>query len=164
MLIEPLAMKHWEAYATIWADPQMTLFIGGNPRRRNESWYKFAASAGLWNLIGYGYWAFTDKHSGILLGVGGLAQWERGISELEGVPEAGWGFAPEAWDRGYATEAMTAVLDWSDSILQAPEVRCIIDPDNRASHRVAAKLGFRKIGYCEAPIGPSNIFSRKARG
>lgn len=164
IILEPLAIKHWEAYATMWADPQMTQFISGTPRSRNESWYKFAASAGLWNVLGYGYWAFTERASGALLGVGGLAQWERGIAELDGFPEAGWGFAPGAWGKGYATEAMAAALEWSDATLKASEVRCIIDPGNQASHHVAGKLGFQKIGYCEAAIGPSDIFSRKAGG
>jgi RimJ/RimL family protein N-acetyltransferase len=164
IILEPLAMKHWEPYATMWADPHMTKFIGGKPRTRNESWYKLAASAGLWNMVGYGYWAFTERMSGSLLGVGGLSQWERDIAELEGFPEAGWGFAPDSWGNGYATEAMAAVLAWSDGELKAPEVRCIIDPGNEASHRVAGKLGFVKIGYCEEPIGPTNIFARKAGG
>jgi RimJ/RimL family protein N-acetyltransferase len=164
LIAEPLAMKHWEPYAIIWADPRMTEFIGGKPRARNESWSKLAASAGLWSLLGYGYWAFTGRESGALLGVGGLSQWERGISELQGIPEAGWGFAPDGWGKGYATEAMSAVLAWGDSVLKLPEVRCIIDPGNQASHRVAEKLGFRKIGYCEEPIGPNIIYSRNGAG
>jgi RimJ/RimL family protein N-acetyltransferase len=164
LIIEPIAMKHWEPYAIMWADPRMTEFIGGKPRTRNESWYKFAASTGLWNVIGYGYWAFVERKSGTLLGVGGLSHWERDIKELDGFPEAGWGFAPDGWGKGYATEAMTAVLAWSDGVLEAPEVRCIIDPGNLASHRVAEKLGFVKIGYCDAAIGPTNIYARKLRG
>jgi RimJ/RimL family protein N-acetyltransferase len=164
LIIEPLAMKHWEAYSVMWADPRTTEFIGGKPRTPTESWGKFSASAGLWNLLGYGYWAFTDREGGTLLGVGGLSQWQRGIAALDGFPEAGWGFAPDAWGKGYATEAMAAALEWSDAVLKAPEVRCIIDPGNHASHHVATKLGFLKIGYCEDAIGPTNIFSRKRLG
>ena len=93
-----------------------------------------------------------------------VAQWQRGIAELEGFAEAGWGFAPDAWGKGYATQAITAALAWSDKALDAPEIRCIIDPGNTASHRVADKLGFVQIGYCEEPIGPTNIYSRIVRG
>jgi RimJ/RimL family protein N-acetyltransferase len=164
MILTALSLNHWDAYAAMWADPRTTEFIGGKPREHTESWLKFSASAGLWNLLGYGYWAFTDRQSGALLGVGGLSQWSRGIAELEGFPEAGWGFAPDAWGKGYATEAMAAVLAWSDAALDATEIRCIIDPGNVASHRVADKLGFVQIGYSEDAIGPTTIYSRKARG
>jgi RimJ/RimL family protein N-acetyltransferase len=162
MILTALSTSHWPAYAAMWVDPRMTEFIGGKPRTYTESWSKFSASAGLWPLIGYGYWAFTDGRSGALLGVGGLSQWHRGIAELEGFPEAGWGFAPEAWGKGYATEALNAVLAWSDTVLNAPEVRCIIVPGNASSQRVAQKLGFIEIGYNEEPIGPNIVYSRKA--
>ncbi len=148
----------------MWADPRMTEFIGGMPRSRNESWYKFCASAGLWNMLGYGYWAFTDRKSGTLLGVGGLSQWERGIDLLDGFPEAGWGFAPDAWGKGLATEAISEVLHWSDTTLKAPEVRCIIVPDNAASIRVAEKLGFCFLEHSESALGSNDVFARKARG
>lgn len=161
MILMALSLDHWPAYAAMWADPRTTEFIGGKPGSTTESWGKFLASAGLWPLLGYGYWAFTDRKSGALLGVGGLSQWHRGIPELDGFPEAGWGFAPEAWGKGYATEAITAVLEWSDSKLKAPEVRCIIDPGNIVSRRVAKKLGFVQFGSCDEPIGPTDLFARK---
>ncbi len=156
----PLSMAHWDDYAAMWADPRMTQFIGGKPRSRNESWYKFCASAGLWNMLGYGYWAFTDKESGALLGVGGLSQWERGIDGLEGFPEAGWAFAPDAWGRGLATQAMRAVLSWADEVLEKPEIRCIIDPENTASLRVAEKLGFAEMDRIDDKIGPVVLMQR----
>lgn len=162
MILTALSLDHWPAYAAMWADPRTTQFIGGKPRTYTESWGKFSASAGLWSLLGYGYWAFTDRQSGALLGVGGLSHWERGIVELEGFPEAGWGLAPEAWGKGLATEAISAVLRWSDDVLKAHEVRCIIDPGNAVSRRVAEKLGFVQFGSCNEPIGPNDLYSRKA--
>lgn len=162
MSLTALGIEHWEANAAMWADPRTTEFIGGKPRARNESWIRFAAASGLWNLVGYGYWAFVDRNTGKLLGVGGLSQWERGIAELEGFPETGWAFIPDAWGKGYATEAMTAVLDWADTGLRLPETRCIIDPDNSASHRVATKLGYVPFACSEAAIGPVHVYARKS--
>ena len=164
VILEPLSVRHWEDYAAMWADPRTTKFIGGKPRTRNESWIKFCAGAGLWSLLGYGYWAFTDRATGALLGVGGLSQWERGIAELDDYPETGWGFAPDAWGKGYATEAMRAALDWTDTALEIRETRCIIDPENQSSQRVAAKLGYTKMGHNADAIGPVDIYARKARG
>lgn len=112
--IEPMALSHWEAYAAAWADPRMTEFIGGEPRSRNTSWGKFLGGIGLWTLLGYGYWSFVERATGAFVGNGGLASFERGLSELVDYPEAGWAFVPDAWNKGYATEAMTAILNWAD--------------------------------------------------
>ena len=142
----------------------MTEFIGGKPRTRTESWGKFLAAAALWQFMGYGYWSFLDRASGKFLGNGGLAWFDRGVAGLEGVPEAGWAFIPDAWGKGLATEAMAAVLAWGDTALKAPEIRCIIDPGNRASRRVADKLGFRFLAVADEPMGRIELFSRQRGG
>lgn len=163
LTLAPLSLEHWEAYAAAWADERMTAFIGGKPRARQESWVKFTQAAGLWPLLGYGYWAFLDRATGAFLGNGGLARFERGIDELEGFPEAGWAFVPDAWGRGLATEAIAAVLDWSDKALNA-EVRCIIDPGNVASQKVASKLGFQHFADNEGAIGKVGVYRRPQSG
>jgi RimJ/RimL family protein N-acetyltransferase len=157
--IEPMALAHWEEYAAAWADPRMTEFIGGEPRIRNISWGKMLQGIGLWSLFGYGYWSFVERESGKFVGNGGLAQFERGIPELEGYPEAGWAFAPDAWGKGYATEAMAAILRWADAA-NLGEIRCIIDPGNAASHNVAAKLGFEKFAESHDVMGELFIYRR----
>ncbi|MFM2098749.1 MAG: hypothetical protein RLZZ366_288 [Pseudomonadota bacterium] len=160
LILRAPSLDDWEAYAAAWADPQLTTYIGGQPRTRNESWGKFSAAAGLWALLGYGYWSIIDRASGIFLGTGGLAQFERGLAELRGYPEAGWAFIPDAWNKGIATEAMAAVLAWADSTLAAPEIRCIIDPANVASASVAAKLGFEHMGEVDFPPGTTVVYRR----
>lgn len=160
--IEPISLHHWDAYAAAWADPRMTKFVGGKPRTEAENWIKFLSGSALWNFLGYGYWTFCDGQTGRYLGTGGLAQFRRGIAELEGHIEAGWGFVPDAWGKGYATEAMKAVLGWADNVLNEPEIRCIIDPDNAASHNVAAKLGFTKVAESRDVIGDLFVYSRQS--
>ena len=162
LLVTALSLQHWEAFAEAWADPRMTEFIGGTPRTRNESWGKFLQGIGLWSLFGYGYLAFVDRETGAFLGNGGLAQFERGVPEIEGFPEAGWSFTPDSWGRGLATEGMSAILAWADATLNEPEIRCMIDPDNAASHNVASKLGFSKIAESRDVIGNVFVYSRRS--
>jgi RimJ/RimL family protein N-acetyltransferase len=151
------------AYAAMWADERVTAFIGGKPRTRTESWARFIGMHGLWALCGYGYWLFADRQSDALVGVGGLASFERGIAELEGFPEAGWALAPDHWSKGLVSEAMEAVMRWSDAELGAPEIRCIIDPGHGASEHVAAKLGFTHIGEAWLDPKPINVYARLVR-
>ncbi|MBA4306384.1 MAG: N-acetyltransferase [Sphingopyxis sp.] len=159
--IEPMSLAHWAAYAAAWADPRMTEFIGGEPRSRNTSWGKFLAGIGLWSLLGYGYWSFVERETGAFVGNGGLARFERGLPELEDFPEAGWAFVPDAWGKGYATEALTAILQWADEEARLGEIRCIIDRGNSASHNVAAKLGFTKFAESHDVIGDLFIYRRE---
>lgn len=157
--IEPMSSAHWADYAAAWADPRMTAFIGGEPRTPNVSWGKMLQGIGMWTLFGYGYWSFIERDSRRFVGNGGLAQFKRGIPELENIPEAGWAFIPDAWGKGYATEAMTAILGWADEKALG-EIRCIIDTGNAASHNVARKLGFSKFAESHDVIGDLFIYQR----
>lgn len=86
---------------------------------------------------------------------------ERGLPELVDYPEAGWAFVPDAWGKGYATEALTAILHWADHEARLGEIRCIIDRGNTASHNVAGKLGFVKFAESHDVIGDLFIYRRE---
>jgi RimJ/RimL family protein N-acetyltransferase len=159
LTIREIALTDFEAYAIAWADPRTTEFIGGGARGRNLSWTKFLQAAGMWPVLGYGYWVFTDRKTGAYLGMGGLSFMERGIDQLEGFVEAGWALAPDAWGRGIATEAVQAIVRWADMQNMA-ELRCIIAPENTPSIRVAEKNGFTQIDEVENELGRSLVFSR----
>lgn len=60
--------------------------------------------------------------------------------------QLGYWFAPEAWGRGYATEAARAVLDMARHALGLREVLAHRYHDNPASGRVLEKLGFVETG------------------
>lgn len=64
--------------------------------------------------------------------------------------ELGYRFCRAAWGRGVATEAATACLDHAFRTLALPEVVAVVDPDNRGSLSVIAKLGFRPAGRRQA--------------
>jgi RimJ/RimL family protein N-acetyltransferase len=149
-----------DAHVAMWADERVTRFIGGEPRSADVSWSKFLAAAGLWPVMGFGYWVFADKASDRLVGMGGLSYFARGVPELEGVPEAGWAFDADHWGQGLATEAMAAALGWADAHLTAPEIRCIINPGHGASEAVAAKLGFERIGHHVMDPDAVNVYAR----
>ncbi|MBI1361992.1 MAG: GNAT family N-acetyltransferase [Alphaproteobacteria bacterium] len=134
-----------DACAAIWGDPEVTRFIGGKPSTREEAWSRILRCAGLWRLLGYGFWAVEERESGRLLGDVGVMEAKRDIDPpFEGEPEAGWAFTPAVHGRGYALEAVTAMMGWADANLTAPKLVCIIHPDNAPSIRLAGKAGFRE--------------------
>lgn len=158
-------MDDFDAYVAMWADPDVTRFIGGRPRTREESWQRFLRHAGCWSLIGYGFWAIEDKKSGAFLGEAGFHDAKRDMTpSIEGIPEAGWGLAPQAHGRGLATEIVGAVLAWGDENLDEPKSVCIIDPGNTASIRVAEKCGYREVLRTSYHGEPTVLFERQFRG
>ena len=133
--------------AALWQDPEVTRYTTGQPVARQDVWTRLLRHPGHWNLLGFGYWLAFERASGRLVGEVGLARFERDFlqpyPELTPLPEAGWVTLPWAHGRGFASEAMTAVLDWQDRQGLAPRTFCIIHPENGPSLRLAAKLGFR---------------------
>jgi RimJ/RimL family protein N-acetyltransferase len=130
--------------AELWADPQVTRFIGGRPFTREESWARLLRYAGHWILNGYGFWVIEEKATGRYIGEVGFADHQRDITpSLDGMPEIGWMLAPEVHGRGYATEAVRTALFWGDAHLRARHTSCLIHPENVPSLRIAEKCGYR---------------------
>lgn len=117
--------------------------------------------AGLWSMLGYGYWAVEDLASSKFVGDVGLADFHRELSpSIRGIPEAGWVFDPAFFGRGYATEALRAALAWADVNIRAEATACIIAPENAASIRVAEKTGYVERAHTTYAGAPTILFMR----
>lgn len=144
LTLRPHRRQDFEDSAALWADPVVTRFIGGRPFTREECWARLLRYAGLWALLGFGYWTIRETTTGRFVGEAGFADFRRGTEPgFHGVPEIGWVLAPWAHGQGFATEAGRAILGWGEAHFGSGRTVCIIDPAHTASLRVAAKLGYR---------------------
>ncbi|HSJ85922.1 MAG TPA: GNAT family N-acetyltransferase, partial [Anaerolineales bacterium] len=65
-----------------------------------------------------------------------------GLEQMEDVgAELGYDFRSDFWNRGYATEAASAVRDYAFDVLHLPQLISLIRVGNLASQRVAEKVG-----------------------
>ncbi|HWK46699.1 MAG TPA: GNAT family N-acetyltransferase [Stellaceae bacterium] len=151
-----------DACAAMWGDAEVTRFIGGKPFARDDVWARLLRYVGHWSLLGFGYWAIDEKAGGAFVGELGFADFKRDITPALDVPELGWVLAPRAQGRGYATEAVRAVLAWGDRHLPATQTVCLIRPDNLPSIRVARKTGFQEANRLLLKGQPILLFSRQA--
>lgn len=146
LILRGYAPDDFEAFAAMWADPDVVHFIGGRTFSREQSWQRFLARAGAWQHMGFGFFAVFEKASGNLVGEAGFHEARRIIEPpLEGSLEAGWALMPSAQGWGYATEAMRAAIDWAVETYPGRRMTCLINVDNLASMRVAARLGFSEF-------------------
>lgn len=146
----------FEPLAAAMADPDVVRFLGGKTMGRDEVWLRLLRFPGLWHLLGYGYWAIEEKATGRFIGNLGYADFKRDVTPpLGDLPELGWALAADAQGKGYASEALAAVLAWGRAHFGAHRAVCIIDAENTASLRMAAKAGFvfsHEAMFRDAPI------------
>ena len=69
----------------------------------------------------------------------------KGLSP-DGIAEIGYGLLPAFWGKGYASEAVSAVVGWALSQPGVTRIEAETDPDNAASQRVLEKAGFLPTG------------------
>ncbi len=145
----------------MWSDPAVTRYIG-QPSTQSQAWGRILTFAGLWPVLGYGYWAIEEKRTGRFVGDVGFADFHRGIAaSMAGVPEAGWVLAPAFQGRGYATEAARAAVAWADARFAWPRTVCMIHAENAPSIRVAEKCGYREFERSRFADQPSIFFERR---
>jgi RimJ/RimL family protein N-acetyltransferase len=137
LLLRPFRASDLDAYACICADPEVMRYIGrGQPLSRADAWRAMAFFLGHWELRGYGMWAAEDQVTGALVG-------RIGLHNPEGWPalEVGWVLDRSRWSQGLATEGGLAAMQFAFDKLACRHVSSVIHPANRASIRVAEKLG-----------------------
>jgi len=156
LLLRRHKIDDYESSAAMWADEVVTRHIGGRPSTRPQTWGRVLNYAGLWAMLGYGYWAIEERASGAFVGEIGFADFKRDIAQsMRDAPEIGWALVPTAHGKGYATEAVLAVNAWGDANLESARTVCMITPENIASIRVAEKCGFTQFdssSYNDQPV------------
>lgn len=161
LILRGQTVDDFPAFAAMWADPVVTRYIGGVPLGEEDAWAKFLRIAGHWALMGYGFWAIEEKASGRRVGEAGILNVKRDIvPSFHGVPEIGWGLLPEVHGKGYATEAVRAILQWAEDRFGKVRMVCIIDPDNAPSLRVAARAGFKEFARSTYRGDPTVLLER----
>jgi len=161
LILRGHTLEDFPAFAAMWADPEVTRFIGGSPLNEEDAWSKFIRIAGHWSLFGYGFWALEEKSSGRRVGEAGILNMKRDmLPSFHGVPELGWGLLPEAHGKGYATEATKAIIAWGENHFGKVRMVCIIDPDNGPSLRVAERCGFKQVARTTYKNEPTVLLER----
>jgi RimJ/RimL family protein N-acetyltransferase len=158
--------EDFPALVTTWADPIVMRHILGRPSTEEETWARLLRYAGLWPLLGYGYWAVEERSTGRFVGDVGFADFRREMTPSFGdAPEAGWVLASWAHGKGFATEAVRAAHAWSDAHLdRAAYTVCMIASQNTASIRVAIKCGYVENDRGTYKGSEDVLFRRTARG
>ncbi len=91
-----------------------------------------------------GFLFMIEKASGELVGHCGFKRVDNPLAHNPGEHEVGWLVREDRWRRGYASEAMAAVLDWLFGDCGAPSAVALTSQSNEASWRFMEKLGMAR--------------------
>ena len=161
LILRPHGREHFEAIAHMSADPGTFRFSERGPMSRDEAWTRLLRNAGHWSLFGYGIFTIEEKASGRFVGEAGFSHFERALGgDFDPYPEGAWTVVKDAQGRGYATEAVTAALAWTEARLSPERTVCMIHKENAASMRVADKLGYSAFRECTYRGYGARLFAR----
>jgi RimJ/RimL family protein N-acetyltransferase len=147
LLLERWDERHREPWRLICRDSEVMRFIGlGQPWESAEADEVFDAMLRHWRERGFGWRAVLDRARGDWLGFVGLNVVGSGV---EGVAsdevEIGWWLVRSAWGRGYASEGAAAARDEGFEHFGLDRMLARLQHANRASSRVAEKIGMRLV-------------------
>lgn len=134
-LIRELSLSDLPALYELYDKPGMTDYVEPLYDYETELEYQNAYIENMYGFYEYGMWLVFSKETGKLIGRAGLEH-----------NEMGYMIAPELWNRGYATEVCSFIIDYARENTDFEELYCRIDERNVASVRLAKKLGFVKNG------------------
>lgn len=145
LILRPPTRDDFDAWALMEADESVKASTGSVQDRR-ESWTQILAIAGHWALEGWGALCAIEKSSGRFIG-------RFGPTKPFGWPcvEVGWMLLPEFQGKGYALEGAIAAMDFALLTLAEPRIIHTIRPANRASQKLAEKLGSKNLGPIRLP-------------
>lgn len=146
LILKQFTLDDFPALKACWTTPEMAKINGGENPTAEIVWTRLLRYIGHWQALGYGYWAVFEKSTNRYAGSFGFQDAHRDTTpELE-YPEAGWTLIPEFRGKGYANEALAAILHWADKTFSSP-VCCIINEDNTRSNYLAERFGFQFQSY-----------------
>jgi RimJ/RimL family protein N-acetyltransferase len=139
MHAERLRPDHYADLRRMDTDQKMMASLGG-VRDESASADYLARNLDHWEEHGFGIWMLRDSKNGAMMGRAVLRHLEiEGVDEIE----VGYGFLPEFWGRGLATEVARECVRIGLERLRLPSLVAITLTTNDGSQRVLEKTGLR---------------------
>jgi [ribosomal protein S5]-alanine N-acetyltransferase len=140
LLIRSFEERDSQAWVALFTDPDVWRFLP--PATAPVTLQLFQTALGQRQAMerdrGYTIWAVEEKGTGAFIG-------QCGVRPIEATQETelAYHFNKASWNKGYGTEAATAVLRFAFEQAGLDRVIALVMPENIGSCRVAEKAGMR---------------------
>ena len=138
LLLRPMRADDADGLLGVFGDPKVMAAFNSAPFDRVQMQRWVQRNLDHQDRHGYGLFTIVLTASGAIIGDCGLEQ-----MDLDGTQatELGYDIRSDHWGQGPATEAASAVCDYTFNTLGIPRVISLIRQGNNASRRAAEKIG-----------------------
>lgn len=157
LILRHLLMSDLDDLFAFYRDPEVIQYIPDAPRTYEQTKEELE-----WFMNGHpkfpelGLWATVYKETGQFIGRCGLLPWTiDGRDEVE----VAFALAKQFWGQGLATEVAKALVQYGFEDLRLSRLICSIEHGNKASIRVATKLGMTFEKEAQDEYGPFLIYA-----
>jgi RimJ/RimL family protein N-acetyltransferase len=140
LALRRLSVDDAEFILELMNDPSFLRYIGDRGVRTTEDARTYIQTGPMesYERFGFGLYLVELKDTREAIGICGLLKRE----SLQDV-DVGFALLRRFWSKGYAVEAVSAVLDYGRDTLGLKRIVAITSPDNVASINLLSRFGFR---------------------
>ncbi|MFL0672371.1 MAG: GNAT family N-acetyltransferase [Erythrobacter sp.] len=143
LVLRQIGADDLDAHMRLLNTPAVMEHLGGvQPREVIAA--KHAAAREGFVREGFGFMLMIERASGEIVGHCGLRRVAHPLAPNPNDHEIGWIVREDRWRRGYAHEAMRAVVDWGFAAVGAPLLVALTCAANTGSWRLMEKLGMER--------------------
>ena len=142
--IDPLVMEDAEGFLALYGDPGVMKYLPVPPLANIEAARSLLETYVERIAAGEQFrWAIRTRDDDAIIGALKLDT----PNDAGRAAEIGYMLVRDAWGKGYATEAMRALIHHAFTVLNRHYLEALIYADNTASRRLVERLGFKLEGY-----------------
>ena len=146
LVIREIVQEDIDGMFELDSNPDVHKFLGNNPIKTiEESRDTIQFIRQQYTDYGIGRWAMIEKQTNNFIGWNGFKFITETINRHTEYYDLGYRMIPKYWNKGYATEAAKACLNYGITKLKLNPIYAITTADNTASRNVLIKTGFKPI-------------------
>lgn len=143
LVLRQIGEDDLEPHMALLNTPAVMAHLGGvQPRAVIAA--KHASSRVSFAAEGFGFMMMEERATGEIIGNCGLRRVAHPLAPNPQDFEIGWLVRPDRWRRGFAYEAMRAVVDWAFGVHAAPRLVALTCQANAGSWGLMQKLGMTR--------------------
>ncbi|MFC2139985.1 GNAT family N-acetyltransferase [Bacteroidota bacterium] len=147
LILEPLSKEDAQAMLNYRSLPEVYKYQGWQPENVDDA-EKFILKHNTMESGGWMQLAIRLREDGKLIGDCGMHFIDDEFKQIE----IGFSLSPVFQGKGYATEAVSCLLDYIFTTLRSHRVYGSCDPDNLSSIKLMTRIGMRKEAHLKESI------------